>query len=107
MLAEDPTLVHYPVCFEGLVFAPLPGERITASLTHVLHNTVFLNLMDLFTVQVPLAPEMNEHEEFKIEAEHEKKLRPDLDVELLEDEEEEENKEEGGLLLDVDLPVEE
>ena len=36
MLPDDPTLVHYPVSFEALIFAPLPGERITASLTHVL-----------------------------------------------------------------------
>ena len=104
MLPDDPTLVHYPVSFEGLVFAPLPGECITATLTHVLQNTVFLNLMDLFTIQVPLAPDMNELEQFKIEAEHEKKLKPDLDVELLEVDNPEEDKDEGGLLLEVNLP---
>lgn len=56
MLQEDPSLVHYPVQYDALVFAPLPGERITATLSHVLQNTVFLNLLDLFIVQIPLHP---------------------------------------------------
>lgn len=60
--------------------------------------------MDLFTIQIPLAPEMNELEAFTIVAEHDKKLQPDLDIELLEDEE---DKDEGGLLLDLDLPEDE